>query len=60
MITKEKLKIHIESFPDNMSIDELIERLIFVEKLEDRIAQSKNGETISEEDLKKEMEKWFD
>lgn len=40
MITKEKLKIHIESFPENISIDELIERLIFIEKLENRIAES--------------------
>ncbi len=60
MITKEKLKSHIETFPDNMSIDELIDRLIFVEKLEKRISESNKGETISEEDLKKEMEKWFD
>jgi hypothetical protein len=59
MITKEKLKSHIETFPDNMSIDELIDRLIFVEKLEKRISESNNGETLSEEDLKKEMEKWF-
>ena len=59
MITKEKLINHIETFPDNMSIDELIDRLIFVEKLEKRIEESKKGETISEDELKKEMEKWF-
>jgi hypothetical protein len=60
MITKEKLKKHIENFPEEMSIDELIDRLIFVEKLEYRISQSKNGETISDEELKIEMEKWFE
>jgi hypothetical protein len=60
MITKENLKKHIEKFPDEMSIDELIDRLVFVEKLENRISQSKNGETISDKDLKLEMEKWFE
>jgi hypothetical protein len=60
MITKEKLKKHIENFPEEMSIDELIDRLVFVEKLENRISQSKNGETISDEELKIEMEKWFE
>jgi len=60
MITKEKLKKHIEKFPDEMSIDELIDRLVFVEKLENRILQSNNGETISDEELKIEMEKWFE
>ncbi|HRC32546.1 MAG TPA: hypothetical protein PK736_03790 [Bacteroidia bacterium] len=59
MITKEKLKIHIESFPENISIDELIERLIFIEKLENRIAESQQDKTISEEELKLEMAKWF-
>ena len=60
MITKEKLKEHIEKFPDEMSIDDLIDRLVFVEKLENRILQSKNRETISDADLKLEMEKWFE
>ena len=59
MISKEKLKKHIEKFPDVMSIDDLIDKLVFVEKLENRISQSIKGETITEEDLKTEMEKWF-
>lgn len=58
MIKKEKLKQHIEKFPDEMSIDELIDRLLFIEKLEKRIEQSKKEETISEEELKDEIEKW--
>ncbi|MBO6537418.1 MAG: hypothetical protein JJ966_14445 [Balneolaceae bacterium] len=60
MITKEKLKKHIESFPDELSIDELIDRLVFIEKLEERIAQSELGETISEDVVKEEMKSWFD
>lgn len=58
MITKEKLKTHIDSFPEEMSIDELIERLLFVEKLENRIAESENNDTINEEELEKEIQKW--
>ena len=59
MITKAKLKEHIEKFPDSFSIEELIERLIFVDKLEQRIKQSENGEVISEEQLKAEMQTWL-
>lgn len=59
MITKEKLNSHISKFPDVLSIDELIDRLVFVDKLEKRIEQSKNNETISEQDLEKEMQEWF-
>lgn len=53
MIKKEKLKEHIDKFPDELSIDELIDRLVFIEKLERRIEQSKKRETISEDELNK-------
>lgn len=58
MITKEKLLAQIESFPENISIDELIDRLIFIEKLEKRILESEKEETISEEELKTIISKW--
>jgi len=56
MITKEKLKEHIEKFPEQMEIDDLIERLLLIEK---RIELSENNEIISENELKEEMEQWF-
>lgn len=59
MISKEKLISQIESFPSELSIDELIDKLIFIDKLEERIQQSAKGETISEDELKKEMNEWF-
>ncbi|MCU7613895.1 hypothetical protein N0B16_05545 [Chryseobacterium sp. GMJ5] len=58
-ITKEKLHKQIDEFPDEISIDEVIERLIMIEKLEIRKKESKDNDTISEEELKNEMEKWF-
>lgn len=60
MITKERLKEHIDKLPDKeFSIEDLIERLIFIEKLEERITISKNsGATFSESEIKKELDKW--
>ena len=58
MLTKEKLLAQIESFPENISIDELIDRLIFIEKLENRILESEKEDTISEEELKTIISKW--
>ena len=60
MITKSKLKEQIENFPDQFSIDELVERLILVEKIENGNNQSEKGEIITESDLDKEIEKWFE
>ncbi|GAA5102764.1 hypothetical protein GCM10023210_44040 [Chryseobacterium ginsengisoli] len=58
-ITKEKLHKQIDEFPDEISIDEVIERLIMIEKIEIRKKESEDNETIDEEELKNEMERWF-
>lgn len=57
MISKVKLKEQIDKFPeDEISIDDLIDRLIFIEKLEYRISLSEKGATtLSEEEMKKEI-----
>ncbi len=61
MIFKERLKAQIDKFPEEeLSIDELINRLLFIEKLESRITLSENGgETISQEELKNEIDRWL-
>ena len=60
MISKEKLKEHIDKLPDKeISIDELIDRLVFIEKLENRIAISEqNKTTLSEDSVREEASKW--
>lgn len=59
MITKTALKKHIERFPEEFTVDELIERIIFIEKLEKRIQKSDDNDIMSEEDLEREMNQWF-
>lgn len=59
MLTKKNLKKQIEKLPDEFSIDELVERLILIEKVERGSKQSEEGKVISESDLDKEIEKWF-
>jgi hypothetical protein len=60
MITKEKLKEEIDKFPnEEISVDELIDRLIFIEKLEGRIKLSEEGKNVISNDvLKEEISKW--
>jgi hypothetical protein len=60
MITKTKLKEQIDSFPEQFSIDDLIERLILVEKIENGKSQSENGDILSESEFDKEIDKWFE
>ena len=59
MLTKSKLREQIETFPEEFLIDELVERLILVEKIDRGNKQSEKGEFISESELDNEIEKWF-
>ena len=60
MLTKIKLKETIDKFPENFTLDELIDKLILIEKIERGNLQSENDNIITEEDLDKEIDKWFD
>ena len=59
MLTKTKLKEQIEKFPEEFSIDDLVERLILIEKVETGMTQSECGDIIPDSDLDNEVEKWF-
>jgi predicted transcriptional regulator len=58
MLTKSTVKQSIENLPDTFTIDELIDQLIFVQKIEEGIKQSDEGKTVSNKDVKKMIEKW--
>lgn len=58
MLTKNTVRQSIDNLPDSFTIDELIEQLIFVEKVEEGIKQSNEGKTISNNDVKNMIEKW--
>jgi len=58
MLTKEKLNKTIKNLPDSFTIDELIDQLIFVEKIEEGYQQSEEGKVVSNEDLKLIIDKW--
>lgn len=59
MLTKEKIIESIERMPDNIEIDDLLERILLLEKIEKGIEQSENGLTIPDEDMEKRIESWL-
>jgi hypothetical protein len=58
MLTKEKVNKTINNLPDKFTIDELIDRLIFMEKIEEGLQQSGEGKVVSNEDVKIMIDKW--
>lgn len=59
MLTKSQLKETIEQFPEQFSLDEFIDRIILVDKINRGNQQSEKKETLSEDEVDKEMAKWF-
>ena len=58
MLTKDTVNKTINSLPDSFTIDELIEQLIFIEKVEEGYLQSEVGKVVSNEDVKYMIDKW--
>jgi len=58
MLTKEKLNRTINNLPDKFTIDELIDKLIFMEKVEEGLLQSDESKVVSNEDVKNMIDKW--
>jgi len=59
MLTKTKVLKTIKQLPDEFSLDEIIDRMILLEKIGIGIAQAERGEVISHEDVQKEIDKWL-
>ncbi len=58
MLTKKKLNKTIKTLPESFTIDELIDQLIFMEKIEEGFQESVQGKVISNEDVKSMIDKW--
>ncbi|MCX2745636.1 hypothetical protein OO013_17270 [Mangrovivirga sp. M17] len=58
MLNKEQVINTISKFPDQFSIDELMGRLILLDKIEKGLKDSEEDNVISEEDLENRINEW--
>lgn len=49
----------INNLPDKFDVEELIEKLIFIEQVEEGLEQSKKRQVVNFEDAKNRMNKWL-
>lgn len=59
MLTKEKLLSTIKDLPDKFSFDDLLDRIILLNKIEIGIEQSIAGQTKSTKQAKEKLKKWL-
>ena len=59
MLTKEKILKAIEKMPDQFSIDELIDEILLIQKIENGLKQSLAGDVISDKELDDQLPEWL-
>lgn len=59
MITKEKLIQTIEDLPEKFSFDDILDRIILLQKIEIGIEQSENGQINTTDQAKDKLKRWL-
>ena len=59
MITKTQILNSLENLPENVTIDQVIEHLMSIEKIQKGMDDDKNGRTNSKEEAKQKLSKWI-
>lgn len=59
MLTKEKIHYTIDSLPDNLTIDQVIDQMILLDKIEQGIKDVDDGRVYSSEEVKEKLNKWL-
>ena len=58
MIKKEQLLKLLQEFPEEFSVDELLDRIVLLSKIERGLRQSERGEVLTDEQAKARMKAW--
>ena len=59
MLTRMQVLNTVERLPDKFSIDQLIDRLIFINKVEIGLSQSEAENVNTQEQTKQKLSKWL-
>jgi predicted transcriptional regulator len=59
MITKTHLLSTFDKLPENLTIDQVIDHIIFVEKVQKGLEDSENGRVHTKEEARKKLNKWL-
>ena len=59
MTTKQKVLKAVKSLPADASIEDAMERLLFLAKVEKGLRQAEAGQTVPHEKVKQKMKRWL-
>ncbi len=59
MLTKENIISTINNLEEPIELDDILDKILLLEKIEKGMEQSERGQVISDEDLDKRLETWL-
>ena len=59
MLDKKKVMATIREMPDSFTTEDLLDRILLLQKIESGLLQSKNNQTVSEDEAKYRLKKWL-
>ncbi len=59
MLNKQSLQQILDKMPNSFTIDQLLDKLIFIDKVNEGLLQSVKGKTFSKIQAEKKLEKWL-
>ncbi len=60
MITKKTLMQTLENLPDKFTLDDLLDRILILQKIDIGMEQSRAGRTQTTEQAKEKLKKWLE
>ena len=58
-MTKDSLTHLVEQLPDTFSLEDVLDRIILLAKIERGLEQSNQNETLTQNEVKQRLAKWF-
>ncbi len=59
MLTKEKVKKTIERLPDEFTVDQIVEELMVLNKIEEGLKDIEDGRVFTTDQVKQELKTWL-
>ena len=58
MLTKDKVRELVEHMPESFSVDDIVEEIFILNKVEKAREQVRNGQYITEDELDRDVNSW--
>lgn len=59
MITKTQILSSLDNLPEDLTVDQVIDRLIYLDKIHKGLDDSKNGRINSKEEARQKLSRWI-